>query len=49
VLGDDLIVGVLAATGQPHALARIVPDEPVPDRASEHDRGEAIALGDGGR
>jgi hypothetical protein len=50
VLSNDVVVGVLAAaTGQPHTVARVKPDEPITDRAPQHDRGEAVALSDSGR
>ena len=50
MLSDHLIVGVFApTTSQPHTLARVVPDEPVPDCGAQHSRRNPVALGHRGR
>ncbi|MDT7595434.1 MAG: hypothetical protein QOJ06_980 [Pseudonocardiales bacterium] len=44
MLSDDLIIGVFApTTSEPYTLARVVPDEPVPDRGSQHGRRQPVA------
>jgi hypothetical protein len=49
LVGHDFYLFLDARCGQPSVvLARVVPDEPVPDRGAQHGRREPVALGHSG-